>query len=175
MSSPPQTPYYSQIRPAVIDKSKANRTNQIKLRGPIIILPVHGSLDGRREGIIRGNYSKIRRKWNNIRRELSDSCSLASDIPSPFEAEWGFTNTRVFCRKCEASVYLPLNWVLEALGVKGTIVPIELEQICGFRSGMHVSQLFAVWAVEFSFFSCASVYLVWARTWTAWAFLITAI
>ena len=39
-------PSPNKIRPTVIDKSKAN-TNRIKLRCPIIILPVHGSPDGK--------------------------------------------------------------------------------------------------------------------------------
>ena len=37
----------STIRPTVIDKIQPNRTNRIKLGCPIIILLVHGSLDGR--------------------------------------------------------------------------------------------------------------------------------
>ena len=115
------------------------------------------------------------RKWNNIRKELSDSCSSSLGYSELLRFH---NNTRVFYRKCEASVYsifkIPLNWILEALGVRGIIVPIELEYNLWF-SVRNVSQLFAVWGMEFSSLSCASMYLVWARTWTAWAFLITPI
>jgi len=34
------------ICPTVVDKIQSNRTNQIKLGCPIVILPVHGSHDG---------------------------------------------------------------------------------------------------------------------------------
>jgi len=46
-SSTPCIPCNGTICPMVIDKIQPNRTNRIKWRCPMVILPVHGSLHGR--------------------------------------------------------------------------------------------------------------------------------
>ena len=59
-------PYNGEIRPTVIDKIQLNRTNQIKLGCLIVILSVHGSLDGRTlplHGIMYSLFATIPQPW----------------------------------------------------------------------------------------------------------------